>query len=199
MAVIQGHAKMLEPNVEGDSARWRLTTIQDQIARISRIIHTLLKIAHPHRRSPERLELASLIEQSLAFVSEKLTMHEIAVETDLAVEVSVVGDRERLQQLLLNLFLNAADAMPEGGELTVVLAQTAATAVVRIEDTGVGIAPDALARIFEPFFTTKEAGHGNGLGLMVCKGIVADHGGEIEVASHPQKGSQFTIRLPISR
>ncbi len=199
MAVIQGHAKMLEKSVSGDDGVWRLTTIQDQIARISRIIHTLLQMAHPRRANPEVVDLGPLVEQSLAFVSEKLSICRVVVETELALGVTVIGDRERLQQLLLNLILNAADAMPEGGALNAVVSQTGRTATVRLEDTGVGIDADALPRIFEPFFTTKEAGQGNGLGLMVCKGIVADHGGEIEVSSHPGKGAQFTIRLPSSR
>jgi two-component system NtrC family sensor kinase len=177
---------------------WRLRTIQDQIARISRIIHTLLKIAHPRRWNHEEVALPALIDQSLSFVSEKLAGRGISVRRSLADGVSVRGDRERLQQLLLNLFLNAADAMPDGGELQVELSTSAGLARIRVADTGSGIAPGDLPRIFEPFFTTKEAGQGNGLGLMVCKGIVSDHGGEIEVKSERDRGTTFTILLPAS-
>ena len=105
---------------------------------------------------------------------------------------SVIGDPERLQQLFLNLFLNAADAMPSGGALRVALSAPRTATRRAVPDTGHRIAPEDLERIFEPFFTTKAAGEGNGLGLMVCKGIVADHGGEIEVASEPGAGTEFT-------
>jgi len=195
MSVIQGHAKMLEGKVTGEDATWRLQTIQEQIARISRIIHTLLEIAHPRRSHTERVDLAALLDQTLAFVSERLENRGVRVKQVLPPSVEVTGDPERLQQLFLNLFLNAADAMPNGGELRVELGERDGSVCVRVADTGVGITPSDLERIFEPFFTTKEAGHGNGLGLMVCKGIVADHGGRIDVASEPGAGTEFTIRL----
>ena len=195
MSVIQGHAKMLEGKVAGEDAQWRLQTIQEQIARISRIIHTLLEIAHPRRSHTERVDLAALLDQTLAFVSERLENRGVRVKRVLAPAIAVTGDPERLQQLFLNLFLNAADAMPTGGELRVELGERDGSVCVRVADTGVGINPPDLERIFEPFFTTKEAGHGNGLGLMVCKGIVADHGGRIDVRSEPGAGTEFTILL----
>ena len=186
---------MLEGKVAGEDAKWRLQTIQDQIARISRIIHTLLEIAHPRRSHSEQLDLAALLDQTLAFVSERMENRGVRVKQVLSPSVAVNGDPERLQQLFLNLFLNAADAMPNGGELRVELGKKDDSVCVRVADTGVGINPSDLERIFEPFYTTKEAGHGNGLGLMVCKGIVADHGGRIDVASEPGAGTEFTILL----
>jgi len=195
MSVIQGHAKMLEGSVSGADGQWRLQTIQEQIDRISRIIHTLLRIAQPRRWRNERVSLAPLVEKTLSFVAEQLSSRGVEVKQSLDPEVSVIGDVERLQQLFLNLFLNAVDAMPEGGELRVELCETDGQVRARVADTGIGIAANDLERVFEPFFTTKEAGHGNGLGLMVCKGIVADHGGEIRVTSEPGAGSEFTITL----
>ena len=110
----------------------------------------------------------------------------------------VTGDAERLQQLFLNLFLNAADAMPEGGELSVRLRTTGAgEAEIRVADTGVGIPEADLPRIFDPFFTSKRAGKGIGLGLAVAKGIVSDHGGEIAVTSTEGKGTRFRVLLPL--
>ncbi len=130
-------------------------------------------------------------------MSEKLARRQIALSKELGLASSVLGDPERLQQLFLNLVLNAADAMPDGGTLRVELAEAGECDVeVRIADTGAGIQPGDLEHIFEPFFTTKEAGHGNGLGLMVCQGIVADHDGAIEVSSEPGQGTEFRIVLP---
>ena len=121
MGVIQGHAKLLEPEVTGEQARWRLRTIQEQIARISKIIQTLLNMARPGRRRLVPVALEPLLETTLSFVSEKLKRRGIEVERAFEPTPSLVGDPERLQQLFLNLFLNAADAMPNGGELRVSL------------------------------------------------------------------------------
>lgn len=199
MGVIQGHAKMLEGKVKGDDAIWRLHTIQEQIARISRIIQTLLNMARPGKGARQPVVLAPLVEQSLSFVQEKLGRRAITVESRLGDVPSVPGDPERLQQLILNLFLNAADAMPDGGELHVTLAAGDDAVELRVRDSGAGIAPADLERIFEPFYTTKEAGHGNGLGLMVCKGIVADHDGTLEVESELGEGTEFRVVLPLPR
>jgi signal transduction histidine kinase len=197
MGVIQGHAKLLESAVSGDEARWRLQTIQQQIARISKIIQTLLNMARPRRRRRTPVVLGPLIETSLAFVREKLARRDIQVKATLQDAPSVIGDPERLQQLFLNLFLNAADAMPDGGELRVSLEPTTDTELeIRVGDTGAGISERDLEHIFDPFFTTKEAGEGNGLGLMVSQGIVADHGGQISVASSLGEGTEFQIVFP---
>ncbi len=113
---------------------------------------------------------------------------------------SIIGDSERLQQLFLNLFLNAADAMEDGGRLEVSLQAAGEGEVeVTVSDTGVGIPEADLSRIFEPFFTTKESGQGNGLGLMVAKRIVSDHGGTIRAESAPGEGTCFRILLPLAQ
>jgi two-component system NtrC family sensor kinase len=111
----------------------------------------------------------------------------------------VRADRERLQQVFLNLFLNAADAMPEGGELHVALVPLGDRNVaVDVADTGSGISEADVTKIFDPFFTTKEAGEGNGLGLSVALGIVAEHGGTITVESRPGRGTRFRVVLPLA-
>ena len=200
MGVIQGHAKLLEPAVSGDEARWRLETIQQQIARISKIIQTLLNMARPRHKRRMPVVLGPLIETSLAFIREKLARRDIQVDATLQDAPSIIGDPERLQQLFLNLFLNAADAMPDGGELRVSLEPTTDTELeIRIGDTGAGISGRDLEHIFDPFFTTKAAGEGNGLGLMVSQGIVADHGGQISVSSSIGEGTEFLIVLPTPR
>jgi signal transduction histidine kinase len=197
MGVIQGHAKLLEPAISGDEARWRLRTIQEQIARISRIIQTLLDLARPRRSRRVPVGLGPLLEATLSFLSEKLHDRGIQVESELSAVPSVLGDPERLQQLFLNLFLNAVDAMPGGGTLRVALGPApGGGARVLVADCGVGIATADLPRIFEPFFTSKPAGEGNGLGLMVAHGIVSDHGGSIAVESEVGRGTEFRIDFP---
>jgi signal transduction histidine kinase len=197
MGVIQGHAKLLEPAVTSEDALWRVRTIQEQIARISRIIQTLLNLARPRRSRRVPVALRPLLDTTLSFLSEKLKNRGIQVERAYQEVPSISGDPERLQQLFLNLVLNAVDAMPEGGELRIALEPTDQGGVeVRVADTGVGISESDLPRIFEPFFTSKAAGEGNGLGLMVAQGIVKDHDGTIAVESEPDCGTEFRIAFP---
>ena len=199
MGVIQGHAKLLESKLTDDQARWRLQTIQEQIARISKIIQSLLNMARPRRSAGAPVALAPLLDNTLAFLREKFARREIRVVREFEDVPSIRGDSERLQQLFLNLFMNAADAMPDGGELHVALrARSPAGIEVEVGDTGMGIPGDDLGRIFDPFYTTKPAGHGNGLGLSVVRSIVGDHGGDIDVQSEVGVGTTFTIQLPVS-
>jgi signal transduction histidine kinase len=199
MGVIQGHAKLLESAVSGEQARRRLQTIREQIGRISRIIESLLHMARPTRSTRGPVELAAVLEDGLSFLSEKFSRRGIAVVRSFAAVPSVTGDAERLQQLFLNLFLNAVDAMPGGGTLTVSALTPAPDEVeVRVADTGRGIAPADLPRIFDPFFTSKPAGEGNGLGLAVAQGIATEHGGRLEVESQLGKGTEFRLLLPLA-
>ncbi len=197
MGVIQGHASLLESSVRDDGL-WRLKTIQEQIGRISRIIQGLLNMARPTRREPTPVDLSALVDNTLAFLTEKLSRRGIEAVRDFGQVPSVVGDPERLQQLFLNLFLNAADAMPDGGRLRIVLApvELGTEVEIRVQDEGAGIPEEQLAQVFDPFFTTKEAGVGNGLGLAVAHGIVAEHRGAIEVSRLEPKGTEFRIQLP---
>jgi len=197
MGVIRGHAELLERSVADERGRWRLRTIQEQIDRISRIIEALLDLARPHRPDFRPTALADVLEGTLAFLGEKFRRRRIEVEQAFREVPPVLGDREKLQQVFLNLYLNAADAMREGGTLRVGLdADEPGQVRVRVADDGAGIPPEALPRIFEPFYTTKESGAGNGLGLVVVKSIVGDHGGTIGVTSEPGRGTEFQVLLP---
>jgi two-component system NtrC family sensor kinase len=137
-----------------------------------------------------------LLDSTLAFLTEKLARREIVVTRDYARVPSVPGDPERLQQVFLNLFLNAADSMPRGGELRVALGTHGPEVEVRVADTGHGIPAGDLERIFEPFYTTKAAGEGSGLGLSVVQGIVAEHHGAIEVLRSDDAGTEFRLLFP---
>ena len=200
MGVIRGHAELLESGVSDDKSRRRAQVIREQIDRISGIIQTLLNMAKP--REPVRIEvdLPRLLNETLSFMSEKLSRRDIKVKRDFGAVPSLYGDPDRLQQLCLNLFFNAADAMPEGGTLRVSLAPGKKKGVeLVVGDTGCGIPADKLSRIFDPFFTTKPAGEGNGLGLVVAKNIVLDHAGDVEVKSEPGRGTEFRVHLPTGR
>jgi len=196
MGVIQGHAKLLESAVDGDNARWRLRTIQEQIGRISKIIQSLLHMARPGRARRGPVDLAALIDSTLAFLTEKLGRRGIRVTRDFEAVPNVLGEAERLQQVFLNLFLNAADAMPDGGELRVWLRQKGTEVEVCVSDSGHGIPAGDVERVFEPFYTTKAAGEGSGLGLSVVQGIVSEHHGAIEVVRSDSSGTEFRLMFP---
>ena len=199
MGVIQGHANQLESAVSDEDAKWRLRTIQEQVGRISKIIQTLLNMARPGKAQHVLVPLESVIETTLAFLTEKFSRRGIEIQSEVDAAPSVLGDPERLQQLFLNLFMNAVDAMPDGGQLRVSLKTSADGEIeIAVADDGQGIPKRDLSRIFEPFFTSKEAGTGNGLGLMVAKGIVKDHGGSMKVESEQGQGTEFQILLPPS-
>jgi signal transduction histidine kinase len=198
MGVIQGHARMLEPEVQSDEATWRLRTIQEQIGRISNIIQALLNMARPGKSSRMPVQLEAVIETTLAFVTEKLRRRSVKVVREIQSVPSVLGDPERLQQVFLNLLLNAADSMSDGGVLEVRLIRTERGWLqASVIDSGSGIPEVDLGRIFEPFFTSKPAGKGSGLGLAVTRGIIREHGGTIEVTSREGVGTRFCIRLPV--
>jgi len=199
MGVIRGHANQLESAVSDEDAKWRLRTIQEQIGRISKIIQTLLNMARPGKSQHVLVSLESVIETTLAFLTEKFSSRGIEAQREIDSAPSVLGDPERLQQLFLNLFMNAVDAMPNGGHLRIALKNTEDGEIeIAVADDGQGIPERDLPRIFEPFFTSKEAGTGNGLGLMVAKGIVKDHGGSMKVRSEQGHGTEFRILLPTS-
>jgi signal transduction histidine kinase len=198
MGVIQGHAELLESSASDERSRWRAQTIGEQVGRISEIIRTLLNIARPRPPVRESVELATVLDTTLSFMTEKLRRRNVELECHFNAVRKIEGDHEKLQQLFLNLFLNAIDAMPEGGKLCVCLNPGSdGSVVVDVEDTGVGIKREAATKIFEPFYTTKEAGRGSGLGLMVARGIVHEHDGEIEVTSRPGQGTVFRIEFPV--
>ncbi len=200
MGVIQGHAEALEPAVTDEKGRWRLQTIREQIDRISRIIQALLNMARPRESVSEPVELEPLLETTLSFLGVKLRRRRVEVASKLEPCPSIRGDAEKLQQLFLNLMLNAADAMKEtGGTLQVTLRREDDQVEVMIADTGPGIPEDQIDRIFDPFFTTKAAGEGNGLGLVVCQGIARDHGGRLEVESTVGEGTAFRLHLPAAK
>jgi CheY-like chemotaxis protein len=141
-----------------------------------------------------------LLEESLAMAQNHI-QHRATVRKHYGILPPVVGDRSAMGQVLLNLLLNAAQALPEGragsNQITLRTFSGADSVTIEVADTGAGIPPQALPHIFDPFFTTKPIGEGTGLGLAVSCRIVADHGGRIEVDSESGRGSLFRVVLPV--
>ena len=198
MGVIRGHAESLEGAVEDERSQWRVRTIIEQIDRITNIMQSLLNLARPRAPVVEPVALADVIDTASSFVREKLERRKIEVVREFRDVPQIQGDGEKLQQLFLNLILNAADAMRDGGTLTLRLESDGDGLVVAtVSDTGCGIEESDRDRIFEPFFTSKQAGQGSGLGLVITRGIAIDHGGDLRVRSRVGTGSDFVVELPV--
>ncbi len=174
----------------------RMEKAEDAAQRCAQMIKSLLGFTHQARPELEDLDLNDLVRRTGNLV-ERLLGGRVRLELDLAPELgSVRGDHVSLEQVLMNLAVNARDAMPQGGRL-VVSTRPAANGEIclAVKDTGTGIPEEILPKIFDPFFTTKEVGKGTGLGLAMVFGIVQAHGGRIEVESRMGKGTEFRILL----
>jgi signal transduction histidine kinase len=200
---IVGHLHLLLTDAQlPEESRRRLKIIESQIDRISETLHAMLASAKQPTPQLISLDLNALVREVLQLTSPGMARHHVDLHMRLQADLPLVlADPNQLQQVFLNLIANALDAMPTGGELTVETASADADAasttqvLVRIRDTGSGIAPQHLHKLFTPFFTTKNAGQGTGIGLAVCRQIIHAHGGSIEVQSQPGVGSTFTLSL----
>ncbi|MFZ2446997.1 MAG: ATP-binding protein [Syntrophobacteraceae bacterium] len=168
------------------------------IQRASIIIENLLRFAHPSAKTDVTLvNLCSLLEETLTLVASQAKIQKIEVVCSFSKEtVMITGVESLLQQVFINLFLNALNSMPDGGCLNISVNTTGNEALVRITDTGSGINRADIDKIFDPFYTTSPVGKGTGLGLSICYSIVKHHFGSIEVDSSEGKGSTFTVKLP---
>jgi len=171
-----------------------------QAERSRRIISHLLDFARESESRLEPLEVGELVRETVRLAANQIKLARAELEMDFPDHAPRVhGDRQQLSQVILNIILNALDALPEGGRIAISLGQEEPHFLaLKISDTGPGIPDHILPHIFDPFFTTKGPGQGTGLGLAVSQGIVARHGGEIQVSSTPGQGTTFTIILPIT-
>lgn len=173
-----------------------------ELRRIDSLVSQMLRFAGPTRPTFAAFHLHEVIEHTLNLVERQAAGQKVAIARDFPdVNDLVRGDHYQVQQAFLNLFLNALEAMPSGGRLTIALTRAVsagprdpAMLTVTVRDTGRGIAPENMARLFEAFFTTKA--EGNGLGLAITQRIIREHGGEITVDSVPGQGTSFTISVP---
>jgi signal transduction histidine kinase len=146
------------------------------------------------------IDVNRVVEETLSLVAHPLKSSHIQVVKQLGEQLPTVrGSANKLQQVFLNLFLNARDAMPNGGMLEIRTAAQNGSVQIEITDTGAGIAREHIHRIFDPFFTTKPNGRGTGLGLSVSYGIIKEHAGKIDVRSTPGKGTSFHVEFPAVR
>ncbi len=189
---------VLEEMTQGNSSRNNMEKIIYQTERCKKIVQNLLDFARTPSGDMESLSINEVILTSLNLVKDQSIFHGIEVKTELAPNLPyVMGDLSRLEEVFLNLFINAIDAM-EGKGTIKVSSRISSTGMVKIyiTDTGKGIDKAYLPHIFEPFFTTKEPGQGTGLGLSITYGIIQKHGGILDVESEPGKGTTFAITLP---
>ncbi len=207
IGIILGKAKLLlsdfKDQVPARVAR-DLEKIDRHAERVAGIVRGLLSFSRPSTQEKESIEIGAVIEDSLSLVDARLRADNIVVKVSLAERLPrIVGNFNDLQQVIINLANNAADAMPGGGELSIsarpfanrMNERTVEGVEVKVSDTGKGISSDNIERVFTPFFTTKEA-EGTGLGLAIVQGIIKDHGGKIGVESVVGKRTTFKIFLP---
>ena len=200
MTGIVGFAQLAQRKVANpDKTLELLKLIEKEGLRCRDILVNFLKFARASEGAQDLLNFNRLVEEVAGMLSHQLNINKVKLDVTLAdSELFVNGNGPELQQVLMNLAINAQQAMDGGGQLTFTTTNEDGKAVVRIADNGPGIPKDIQAKIFEPFFTTKESGEGTGLGLSVSFGIIQSHKGLLSVDSEIGKGTTFTIQLPVS-
>jgi signal transduction histidine kinase len=204
LATLINYAKLgLRPECSEVTKQQAFEKILKGSQRAAVIISSMLGFARNSSTQRELTDLAPLVDEVLVLTDKDLSKHQIKVEKRYQSRPKVPIVRGQIEQILLNLIINARQAMPNGGRLTIDLRENPQThmAEIAICDTGAGIPPEQLRLIFEPFYTTKkpdDQGHGgSGLGLSVCRQIIEQHQGRIRVESIVGKGSKFTVKLPL--
>ena len=198
LAGISSYAQMLLQQVhENDPKRKLLEKIHVQTVRASGIVNNLLNFSRTGDAQFREVDVNRVLDDTLQLLEPQLRNAKFQIACTYGEHLQpAYGSASKLQQVFMNLILNARDAMPNGGRLTVHTRAVDTSLVIDFRDTGVGIAPENIARIYDPFFTTKEVGQGTGLGLALSYGIIQEHNGRIFVESRPGEGAHFTIKLP---
>ncbi len=189
----RGIDKLVDQNIR-DPMKRRVTIVETEIRRLERLLTEFLELARPRAPAREPVDLARVVEGVLDLEAEPLSARHIRVERRLNEGCVALGDVEKLKQVVLNLVMNAVDAMPEEGTLHLAVGCEPHEVWATVGDTGPGIDPSILTEIFDPFFTTKAAG--TGLGLAIVRKIVEQHGGRVEVETHKGEGTTVKITIP---
>ncbi len=196
LAAISSLIQMMQRKDLDSDTQEKLKLISTQISRITQVTKDMMDFARVRPAAKSSVNINEIIEKSLRLASFDKSFQKLKLSENFDKDLpEISADSDQLQQVFLNLLLNARDAMPEGGELSIRTTQTKNEIFAEISDSGTGIDKKNLKKIFDPFFTTKSAGNGTGLGLAVCYGIVTAHGGKIE-ASLNDSGTTFLICLP---
>jgi signal transduction histidine kinase len=190
---------LVQTGLEGTAPRGLppedLGIIEHEVRRMEQTIQTFLDMARPQRSERRRTELAAVLRRALLLVEGRARRQKVVMETDVGTEpVNLDIDAEQVHQVLVNLLLNALDALPRGGKVGVALARVPSGVEVRVQDSGPGIAPRIRERLFEPFVSSKETGLG--LGLSICKRLIEAHGGTIRGENLRSGGALFAFTLP---
>jgi signal transduction histidine kinase len=172
----------------------KLDAVEKNIDRASVIARELLQFSRQQAAQAVPFNVNDVVRGALTLMKYKL--RDTIIHHDLGPVRDVTGDLGKMEQVIINILSNASDAMPDGGNISIITEQRGGVVRMRISDTGAGIPPENLSRVFDPFFTTKETGTGTGLGLSICYGIVKQHRGTIEINSIGQRGTTVTIHLP---
>jgi len=195
---ISSYIQLLQKKLTDSHYAQILEKMEAQTDRVSRIIKNLLNFArNPAESAFHKVSIPDSLKEIISLIEYKLKAMSIKLEMNLAPVKPIWAQGERLQQVFINIILNAIDAMPKGGTLRIQAAQEGQEVVIRIADTGTGIQPQHLLHIFDPFFTTKGIGKGTGLGLSISYAIIKEHDGHISVNSEVGKGTCFTITVPV--
>ena len=195
---------LLSQAAETDPTHKSLSIVAEEVDRMGNLVSNLLQFSRRRDSQVSTIDLSAEIKSTLELLHNHLRNRNIDVAIEISSETQMVqADRQQLRQVFLNVLTNAADAMAEGGHLTIrclLCNLDAQTEAMRIEfaDTGKGIAKEDMPKVTEPFFTTKPEGKGTGLGLAICKRIVQEHGGRFEIASEVGRGTTMSITLPVS-
>jgi PAS domain S-box-containing protein len=197
---ISSYTQMLiEECAADDPRREALEKIELQANRAAEITGSLLNLARPEQTTLERVECGNAIREVVQLFEPQIRGRGIELELDIEDEIpAITGNKGKLQQVLLNLLMNARDAVDSGGTIKLTGRARNGRIEMLVEDNGSGIAEEDLGSIFDPFFTTKGRGRGTGLGLSITYGIVQEHGGEILVESRPGEFTRFRVELPVA-
>jgi two-component system, NtrC family, sensor kinase len=195
---VRGFGQVALARSEGEQ-RAHLEIIARETDRAIELLSRYLELARSDERRPVPLRSRELIETTAMLVRHRFVLAKVQLVVDAGPDARLVGCKEELQQVLVNLLINALQVSAPGAEVRLGVAASESWLDITVLDRGPGIAPEHMARLFEPFFTTKPPGEGVGLGLAVSRGIVQRHGGTIAIASAPGAGAAFTVRLPLGR
>ena len=193
LSVAERRVERLPTELQGPISE-PLSLVRDEIRRLEHILQDFLQFARPIHFVPKTVELNVVVQKVYSLLKGDAERRGIRFECSCPSGVRVLGDQDRIQQVLVNLSLNALDAAPSGGWIRLICHQAERDVVLSVEDSGAGIGPEDMQHIFEPFFTTKPAG--SGLGLPIVHAIVTQHDGSIQAENMPGAGARFTIRLP---